>query len=37
MDAEGEFIHVGALAAQVEDADFGIGHTTVETGFGVRL
>lgn len=37
MDAEGEFIDVGTLAAEVEDADFGVGYTTVEAGLGVRL
>ncbi len=37
MDAERKFIDVGALAAEVEDADFGVGNTAVEAGFGVRL
>jgi len=37
MDAQGEFINVGALAAKVEDADLGIGNTTIEAGFGVWL
>lgn len=37
MDAEGEFIDVGTLAAKIEDADFGVGHTTVEAGFRVWL
>ena len=30
MHAEGEFIDVGSLAAQVEDTDLWIGDTTVE-------
>ena len=37
MDAEREFIDVGALAAEVEDADFGVGDTAVEARFGVGL
>ena len=37
MYAQREFIDVGSLAAQVEDADLGIGHTTVEAGLWVRL
>ena len=37
VDAEGELIDVGTLAAKVEDADFGIGNTTVEAGFGIWL
>ena len=37
VDAEGEFIDVGSLAAQVENADFGIGHTTVEARLGIWL
>lgn len=37
MDAEGEFIDVGTLAAQVENADFGIGDTTVEARLGIWL
>lgn len=37
MDAEREFIDVGTLAAQIENADFGIGDTTVEAGLGVWL
>lgn len=37
MNAERKFIDVGALAAEVENADFGVGYTTVEAGFGVRL
>ena len=37
MDAEREFIDAGTLAAEVEDADFGVGHTAVETGLWVRL
>ena len=37
VDAEREFIDVRTLAAKVEDTDLGIGDTTVEAGFGVRL
>lgn len=37
VDAEGEFVNVGALAAKIEDADFGVGNTAVEAGFGVWL
>lgn len=37
VDAEGELVDIGALAAEVEDADFGVGDTAVEAGFGVGL
>ena len=37
MDAQGEFINVSALAAEVEDTDLWIGDTTVEARFGVGL
>lgn len=37
VDAEGEFIDVGTFAAQVENADFGIGDTAIEAGLGVWL
>jgi len=37
VDAAGELVDVGALAAQVEDADLGIGHTTVEARLRVWL
>ena len=37
MDAEREFIDVGTLAAEIEDTDLRVGHTTVEAGFGVWL
>lgn len=37
MHAEGEFVYIGTLSAQIEDADLGVGHTTVETRFGVGL
>ena len=37
VDAEGEFIDVGAFAAQIENADFGIGDTAVEAGLGIWL
>lgn len=37
MNAEREFIDVCTLAAEIEDADFWVGYTTVEARFGVRL
>jgi hypothetical protein len=37
MDAEREVINLGALAAQIEDADLGVGDTTVEARLGIRL
>jgi hypothetical protein len=37
VDAEREVVNVGTLAAQVEDADLGVGDTTVEPRLGVRL
>ena len=37
MDAEGEFIDVGTLAAQIENANLGIGDTTVEARLGIWL
>ena len=37
VDAEGEVINLGALPAQVEDSDLGVGDTTVEPGLRVRL
>lgn len=35
VDAERELVDVGTLTAEVEDADLGIGHTTVEARLGV--
>jgi hypothetical protein len=35
MDAEGEVVDVGALAAEIEDADLGVRYTTVEPALGV--
>lgn len=37
VDAEREFIDVGALATEIEDTDFGVWNTTVEAGLGVWL
>jgi hypothetical protein len=37
VDAEREVVDVRTLAAQVEDADLGVGDTTVEPRLGVRL
>jgi len=37
VDAERELVDVGTLTAQVEDANLGVGHTTVESRLRVRL
>jgi len=37
MDAERELVDVGTLAAEIENADLGVGHTTVEPRLRVRL
>ena len=37
MDTSWKFVDAGLLPAQVEDADFRVGDTTVEAGFGVWL
>lgn len=37
VDAEREVVDIGTLATQVEDADLGVGDTTVEPRLGVRL
>jgi hypothetical protein len=37
VDAEGEVVDVGTLAAKIKDADLGVGDTTVEARLGVRL
>jgi len=37
VDAEREVIDVGLLASEIEDADLGVGDTTVEPGLGVGL
>ena len=37
VDAEREVVNVGTLAAKIEDANLGVGHTTVEARLGVRL
>lgn len=37
MDAERELVDTSALAAQVEDTNLRVGHTTVEARLGVRL
>ena len=31
MDAEGEFVDIGLLAAEIEDSNLGIWYTTVES------
>lgn len=37
VDAEREVVDVGTLATKIEDADLGVGDTTVVPGLGVRL
>ena len=37
VHAERELVDIGAFTAEVEDADFGVGDTAVEAGFGVWL
>lgn len=37
VDAGREFIDVRTFTAQIEDADLGVWHTTVEAGFRVWL
>lgn len=37
VDAEREVVDVGTLAAEIEDANLGVGYTTVEARLGVRL
>lgn len=37
MNAEGELVDVGLLATEIEDANLGVGHTTVEARLRVRL
>lgn len=37
MNAEGELVDTGLLAAKIEDANLGVGHTTVEARLRVRL
>ena len=37
VDAEREVIDLGALSAQIEDSDLGVGDTTVEPGLRIRL
>lgn len=37
VDAEREVVDVGALSAQIEDADLGVGDTTVEPRLRIRL
>lgn len=35
VDAEREVVHVGALAAEIEDTDLGVRYTAVEPALGV--
>ena len=37
MDAQGEVVNLRTLAAEIEDADLGVGDTTVEPRLRVRL
>ena len=37
VNAEGELVDVGLLATEIEDANLGVGHTTVEARLRVRL
>ena len=37
VDAERELVDVGTLASEIEDADLGVGYTTVEAGLRVWL
>lgn len=37
MNAEGELVDVGLLATEIEDANLGVGNTTVEARLRVRL
>jgi hypothetical protein len=37
VDAEREVVDVGTLATEIEDANLGVGNTTVEARLGVRL
>lgn len=37
VDAEGEVIDGSLLATEIEDADLGVGDTTVEPGLGIGL
>lgn len=37
VNAHGEVIDASLLATEVEDANLGVGDTTVEPGLGVRL
>jgi hypothetical protein len=37
VNAEREVVDVGTLATEIEDANLGVGYTTVEARLGVRL
>lgn len=37
MDTKGKFVYIGTLSAQIEDANFGVRDTTVESRFWVGL
>lgn len=37
VDAQGEFVYIGTLSAQIEDTNLGVGDTAVETRFWIGL
>jgi hypothetical protein len=37
VHAQGEFIDIGTLAAEIEYANLWVGDTAVEAGFGIWL
>jgi hypothetical protein len=37
VDAEREVVDVGALTTEIENADLGVGYTTVEPALGVLI
>ena len=37
MDGQRKLIDIGLFATQVKDTDLGVGDTTTEAGFGIRL
>ena len=37
VDAEGEFVDIGTLAPQIENSDFRVRDTTVESRLGIWL
>ena len=37
MNAKRELVDIGTFAAEIKDADLGVGDTTVEARFGIWL